>query len=302
MSNLPSLFVSVIVPVFNDSERLKICLEAIQAQTYLKSLYEVIVVDNSSDEDIKSIINHFTQVVVTFESCPGSYVARNKGISVAKGDVLAFTDADCIPAPNWLEKGVANLLSTPRCGLVAGKIEFFFKDPDRPTAVELYDAYMIGLPQQKFIEKWRYGATANLFTFKHVVEDVGCFDSKLKSSGDKEWGQRVFAAGYTQIYADDTCIAHPARYFLSQLHKKLTRLTGGKQDLKKRRGYQFRDFIKDLAKNLRPPLGAYFRIWSDERLKGSKQKIQITSVMLLIRYLGAWELVRLQFGGKSTRG
>ncbi len=302
MSNLSSPFVSIIIPVFNDSERLKTCLEALENQTYSKNLYEVIVVDNGSDEDIESVVNHFTQAVVAFESCPGSYAARNKGISVTKGDVLAFTDADCIPAPNWLEKGVANLLSIPQCGLVAGKIEFFFKDPNRPTAVELYDAHMIGLPQQKFIEKWRYGATANLFTFKRVVEDVGYFDDTLKSSGDKEWGQRVFAAGYKQTYADDTCVAHPARYFLSQLQKKLTRLTGGKQDLKRRRGYQFRGFIEDLTKNLLPPLRAYFRIWSDEKLQGNKQKIQIISVMLLVRHLRVWELVRLQLGGKSTRG
>ena len=108
-SNLSNLFVSVIIPVYNDSERLKLCLEALENQTYSKDLYEVIVVDNASEEDIKSIVGQFSQAKYTYESQSGSYVARNKGISIARGEILAFTDSDCIPASDWIEKGVANL-------------------------------------------------------------------------------------------------------------------------------------------------------------------------------------------------
>ena len=108
-------FVSVIIPVYNDSARVKICLEALEKQTYPQNLYEVIVVDNASDEypAIKDVVCQFSQAIAAYESRPGSYAARNKGISLAKGDIIAFTDADCIPAKNWIEKGVANLLSVP---------------------------------------------------------------------------------------------------------------------------------------------------------------------------------------------
>lgn len=105
MNNPPKLFVSVIIPVLNDSERLKLCLEALEHQTYPKKLYEVIVVDNGSDQSIGSVVSKFTQATATAESHPGSYVARNKGILIAQGDIIAFTDADCIPALDWIEKG-----------------------------------------------------------------------------------------------------------------------------------------------------------------------------------------------------
>ncbi len=140
-------FVSVIIPVFNDSERLKLCLEALHDQTYPKNLYEVIVVDNGSDNGVEDVVNKFTQASYTNENRLGSYSARNKGISMARGQVIAFTDSDCIPVPEWIEKGVKNLLRVPNCGLVAGKIEIIFKYPLKPTAVEILES--IGSFRQK---------------------------------------------------------------------------------------------------------------------------------------------------------
>lgn len=298
--NLSNPFVSVIIPVFNNSKALKKCLEALENQTYLKSLYEVIVIDNGSDEDIKPLVAQFCQAFATYESRPGSYVARNKGIFLARGEVTAFTDSDCIPAPDWIEKGVANLLRVSNCGLVAGKVEFLFKNPNEPTAVELYDSVNF-LQQQKYIEEMKFGATANLFTWKSVINDVGFFNDTLKSGADREWGQRVFSAGYKQIYADDTCVAHPARHSLDQLYKKTVRVIGGYEDVKKQRGYPFREFVMELVKDLSPPFRIFFRIWSDKKLKGHKQKIQFSSVIVFIKYLRVWEKIRLQVGGRATR-
>lgn len=127
MSNLFYSFVSVVIPVSNDFERLKTCLKALEEQTYPKKLYEVIVVDNGSDEDINPLVIQFSQAFATQESRRGSYTARNKGDSLAKGDVIAFTDSDCIPNCDWIEKGVANLLQVFNCGLVVGKIKVFLK-------------------------------------------------------------------------------------------------------------------------------------------------------------------------------
>lgn len=309
--NLPNPFVSIVIPVFNDPERLKTCLEALENQTYPKSLYEIIVVDNGSDEDkdIQGVVNQFSQAFATHESCPGSYAARNKGISVAKGDIIAFTDADCIPASDWIEKGTANLLRVPNCGLVAGKVKFLFKNPHQPTVVELYDS-IIAIPQKKFIEQDKFGATANLFTFKSVLHDVGCFDGTLKSSGDKEWGNRVFSANYQQVYADDTCVSHPARYSYAQIFKQNSRVTGGWYDLKIKTGYSYTAFFKDLSMDLKPPLNTIFRIilgkniwpWTDKTLSGSLEKIQFIFTILFVQYVIASERTRLYLGGSSKRG
>lgn len=299
--------VSVIIPVFNDSKSLKICLEALENQTYSKSLYEVIVVDNGSDESIEGVVSQFGQVVAAYESRPGSYAARNKGISLAKGEIIAFTDADCIPASDWIEKGVANLLSVPNCGLLAGKVEMTFRNPNQPTAVELVDS--TNFLQKSFVEKSNYGITANVFTFKSVIDDVGCFDDSLKSCGDRDWGRRIFAAGYRQIYADDTCVAHPARYSYGQLYKRYTRVVGGDYDLMRKNGYSSLALVRNAAKNLKPPLKTIIfvllgkNMWSlpDKSFDGIIKKLKFIFVFFWVKYVSAWENIRLLLGGKSKR-
>nr|MCU0535402.1 glycosyltransferase [Hydrococcus sp. Prado102] len=231
MESLSQPFVSVIIPVFNDRDRLKTCLTSLENQTYPKNFYEVIVIDNGSDsqQNIAGAIAQFKGVIATYESFPSSYAARNKGISLAKGDIIAFTDADCIPRADWLESGVKNLLQVPNCGLVAGKIEIFFKN-NKATPAELYESIM-AFPQKEFLEKYKGGATANLFTYKNVIERVGLFKTTLKSGGDIDWGQQVHSFGYQPIYSDEVCVRHPARYSLEQIYKQAIRIAGGVYDL-----------------------------------------------------------------------
>lgn len=290
-------FVSVIIPVFNDNARLKICLSALEDQTYPKLSYEVIVVDNNSDEDVSSVVEQFTQARLTHESHPGSYIARNRGISLAQGEVIAFTDADCIPSVSWLEKGVAALYSDSNVGLVAGRIELFVKNPEDPNPFELYESLVMSFPQDEFLRNARFGATANVLTFKKVLEDVGQFDETLKSGGDRDWGQRVFALGYQQIYAEDVLVKHPARNSWAALSKRAIRITGGRYDLLRKSCPSNVEALKDLILFLKPPFRSFYQIWTDHRLPNFKQKVQFTGVMLLLRYVTIRERLRLQLGG-----
>lgn len=229
MSKMSNPFVSVIIPVYNDPVRLKTCLHVLEEQTYPKNRYEVLVVDNGSAESIEPIVAEFKQTRASFEVRPGSFIARNTGITLARGEVLAFTDADCLPDPDWIERGIKRLLNTPNCGIVGGRVDLFFKNLDHPTAVELYD-WVTYLDQKSHIEKQNFSATANLFTFKHVFEHVGLFAgnrNSLDDSDDKEWGQQVAASGYALIYADDVRVAHPARYSFTQLLAKERRVARG---------------------------------------------------------------------------
>lgn len=138
--------------------------------------------------------------------------------------------ADCIPLPNWIENGVRNLLAVSHCGLVAGKIIIFFKNSQQPTPIELYER-ITAFPQKELLEKYQFGATANIFTWREVIEKVGYFNKNLRSRGDLEWGKRVFAHGYQQIYAEDVCVLHPARYSWRELYKRTMRMAGGIYDL-----------------------------------------------------------------------
>ena len=289
MDNMSTPFVSVIIPVYNDSERLKTCLQVLEDQTYPKEAYEVIVVDNGSDESIAPIVAEFSQAKASFEPHSGSYAARNKGLSLARGEVIAFTDADCIPAPDWIEKGVHHLLNMPEPGIVGGKVELFFQDPDHPTAVELYNN-MTDFDMKMYIEKANFTATANLFTFNRVFEQVGYFDRSLKSGGDLEWGQRAAALGYKLLYADDVRIAHPARYSLAQLLAKERRVAKGLAIVR-----------RNLKKNL-PPLSLP-PVFRTMRLKRAsfRTKMMIIVLWFVIKYIRIEERWRLKVRGTSAR-
>ena len=295
MNDAPVPLVSVIIPVHDDPWQLKRCLRALEDQTYPKSSYEVIVVDNGSSESIEPVVNGFGHALATHEGRPGSYAARNRGLSVARGEVIAFTDSDCVPAPDWIERGVANLLVAAGCGLVAGKVEIFFKDPRRPTAIELYES-ITAFPQKRYVEVRKYGATANLFTYKSVFEDVGPFDDELRSGGDYEWGRRVFSSGYGQVYADDVRVAHPARRSFSQLRGKIVRVAGGHR-FSRKDADPLRFDVELLARML-PPIRGALRVFSDKRLGGTGTRIKVVLVMCLVRYLQVWERLRLRLRGK----
>lgn len=228
--NMP--FVSVIIPVQNDLERLQTCLQALERQSYPQDHYEILVVDNASDAPVA--LSECPHARVFFEGRRGSYAARNTGIAHARGEIFAFTDSDCVPADDWLEQGVAALRGVEPCGCVGGNIEFFFRDPAHPTAVELYDSVM-HLDQEAFIRRKQFSVTANLFTFRQVVETVGAFDSSLESNGDKDWGQRVASHGYRLAYAERAVVKHPARQTFAELRRKVTRVVKGAADLSQAR-------------------------------------------------------------------
>ncbi len=285
--------VSVIIPVFNEPDLLKVCLKALEEQTYPKNLYEVIVVDNGSKESIEPIVRQFSQAQATFESYPGSYAARNKGISLTKGEIIAFTDSDCIPALDWIEKGVKNLLQVNNCGLVGGKIEIFVQDPHHPTAVELYDR-LYAFPQKKYVEEYKFAVTANLFTFKSILERVGGFNQNLKSGGDYEWGWRVHSSGYQLFYAEDTLVAHPARRSFEELSRKVTRVIQGHYELKKKNIYSPVKFILGALIDLLIPFRIVPLVLFDKRLMGWNQRMKVIGVSVKIRYVKGWEKLRIQ--------
>lgn len=301
-------FVSVIVPVLNDLERVALCLGLLGQQGYPRHLYEVIVVDNGSDSGraIADVVAASGQALLAEESRPGSYAARNTGISLAKGEVIAFIDADCLPAADWIEQGVAALRRHPDCGLVAGAIIPTFQDPNRPTAVELHESLWYPLDQEYYVERCRFGATANLFTTAGVLRRVGVFNAFHKCCGDLEWGQRVHRAGYRQSYAPEAVVRHPLRRTFPQLHRRARCSIGGRHDLIMqdpswpRRQLRFLLlFLRYLAAPL--PMLCY-NLLVERRLRGVWPRMRLSFVMSMVCGIYLWELIRLRCGAESYRG
>ena len=209
-------FVSVIVPVYNDPTGIRQCLEALCDQTYPADRYEVVVVDNGSTDTTRDIIREFDDVELLIEDeIQGSYAARNRGIRNARGQVLAFTDADCTPEPDWIAAGV-DTLERKSADLVGGRVVFEFTAAK--TAAERFDA-SVNMRNDQSVKKGA-AKTANVFVRQKVVDDIGEFPSHLPSGGDVHWTESATDAGYKLVYGEDVVVNHPSRRLVELLQKQ----------------------------------------------------------------------------------
>src|ERR1700744_2418554 len=99
--------VSIIIPHYNDPLALDHCLAALQRQSFPMADREIIVAANGSPQGeaaIRKLIAGRAHLVTVLQK--GAGPARNGGVAASSGEILAFTDADCQPEPQWLENGV----------------------------------------------------------------------------------------------------------------------------------------------------------------------------------------------------
>jgi GT2 family glycosyltransferase len=291
--------VSIIVPFFGtDTELLDRCVSALWAQEYPRDRQEVIIVDNNArptlDDRYRSSAVFLS---VIHEPRPGSYSARNRGISIARGSVYAFTDSDCVPARDWVRSGIIHLRSTPNCGFVAGRIVPTFRNADRPGLFELYDL-CVNFRQEEYVRRFHFGATANLIAYSGVFEKVGRFDPRFLSGGDREWGQRVWKTGYQQVFAPDAVVYHPARSTLKKVCEKAWRVTGQAFVRENNRPVNWKHIL------LAELWGAarHARIaWKRRREFGYIRILQVIAVIGHIQVSRCFEAMRLVCGGAPRR-
>lgn len=214
--------VSVIVPYYGERAALESCLHALGRQTLDREMIEVIVVNN--DPDRKLVLEggiSCPNVIVVEEHRPGSYAARNRGVGVARGCWLAFTDADCVPDERWLEAGLRHVARHDPLG---GHIQLVGKNSH--ALAELYDL-TFGLNQKSYVEKGGFAATANMIVSRATFDRVGPFDARLRSSGDLEWSKRSARCGHPVAYCPEAIVAHPTRTTVRQIVRKALRVHGG---------------------------------------------------------------------------
>lgn len=208
-------FVSVIVPVYNGASLVAKNIEALLKQDYPKELLEIIIVDNGSTDNTLNMVKKYPIILLQENEIQTSYAARNKGILQAKGGIIAFTDADCIPKPNWVSQGVKVFTETGT-DMAGGKISFTFSE--KPTAAEYLDS-IINLHNESSIIEKSGAKTANLFVKRELFEKVGFFKSDQKSGEDIGWTGRASRVGFKIVYGGDMIVEHPARKFSELLEK-----------------------------------------------------------------------------------
>jgi glycosyltransferase involved in cell wall biosynthesis len=199
--------VTVIVPVYNGQQRIGALIDSLLYQDYPRDRYDVIIVDNGSTDQSQNIIRTYGGITFLEEhDVRSSYAARNKGIAHATGEILAFTDSDCMADPGWIRRGVDAILEE-NADLAGGKVEFFFSS--KQTAAEIYDS-MTSMQNQIYVNSMRASTTANLFVRARLFEETGPF-VLVKSGSDMQWTRTATQKGYKIIYAEGAVVRHPAR-------------------------------------------------------------------------------------------
>lgn len=214
--------ISIIVPVLNGEKHISICLESITRLSYPKNDFEVIIVDNGSSDKTVDIIKSFQRdqnidIKLYFQKIKSSYAARNLGIKNAKGDIIVFTDADCIVYEDWLAN-IVNYFSDKTVGGVAGEI----LPASGNSIIEKYSIDEGVLSQRRtFNSKFLpYAQTANAAYRKELFNQIGYFDEVI-SGGDADYSWRVqLETDYKIVFAEDAIVLHRHRTDLKGLFKQ----------------------------------------------------------------------------------
>lgn len=289
--------VSVIIPTYRDWPRLQLCLQALERQTLPREQFEVIVVDNDQDQDLHRPPALPPGVRCLHAPQGYSYAARRVGVAAARGEWLAFTDADCLPDPDWLRAALAALDARPDWSLLAGRIEIF---TDRPNAVYRYEA-LFEFQQEHWVRHMQFGATANLLVRRRAYDAVGGFNAAMKSGGDADFCHRCRDQGLVIGYAGEALVLHPSRASLGEVLRKNRRIAAGfyGHALRDQRGDRAAIW-KQLPQWWRPRPREWFHILSGRR--GSRrfafhQRLPVLGIHLLLHYHTAWCLLRSQLTG-----
>lgn len=216
--------VSVVVPARNAAESLPTLLRSLAAQTLPAESFEVIVVDNgSTDATARRAREAGARVVVERE--PNRSLARNRGIAAASSGLLAFTDADCVATPGWLEAIVGCLAQHP---LVAGPIRLCTATP--PNRVERLES-LWRFQQERNVVADGWAPTANLGARREALDAVGGFDPAYRIGGeDVDLCRRTARAGYALGFCPDAELEHPMeRRWAPALRRALARGHSGTQ-------------------------------------------------------------------------
>jgi glycosyltransferase involved in cell wall biosynthesis len=115
------MFISVVIPAYNEERCLGRCLQALRAQSYSASRFEIIVVDNGSTDATARIARGFGAQVVG-EPVKGIAMARQTGFEAARGEVIISTDADTVAPPFWLTRIAGHFARDLELGAVYGPV------------------------------------------------------------------------------------------------------------------------------------------------------------------------------------
>ncbi len=197
--------ISIIIPTYNASNSLQNCLEALKKQDFSGGQYEIIVVDDGSTDSTSSIATNYC-VRYHYQHNKGPAAARNRGVEMAEGDIILFTDTDCIPDKNWVKEMV-----------------LFFQDPEIIGVKGAYRTAQRSLwaqfAQAEFNERYKlllknkYIDMVDTYSAgyrKDAFLSIGGFDTSFPAPNneDTDLSYRISLKGYKMIFNPNAIVWH----------------------------------------------------------------------------------------------
>ena len=200
--------ISIIIPAYNSEKTIGKTIESLLKQNYSKKNYEIIIVDDDSSDNTQDTILKFKQVRLIKQNHKGPATARNLGARNAKGDILLFTDADCILDKNWIKEMVKPFTNPEIIG-VSGT----YKTLNNDNFMARFIGYEIEerherMKRQKFID---FIGTFSAAYRKKIFLKFGGFDTRFKTSSgeDPELSYRIDKAGLKMVFQPKAIVFHP---------------------------------------------------------------------------------------------
>jgi len=196
---------SVIIPVHNGERTIGRAIEAVLRQRDVGPV-EVIVVDDGSTDKTEEIVAAYSSVKYIRQKNAGPATARNRGAREARGDLLCFTDADCVPHDDWLARMIKHC-HDPSVAAVAGS--YGIANPDNVLAACVHQEIRYRHDQRMGAYIRAFGSY-NVGIKRKVFDELGGFNAAYRqaSGEDNELSYRIIAAGYKIYFARESLVDH----------------------------------------------------------------------------------------------
>jgi len=214
MSDPP--YVSIIVPTYNRCTVIEACIDSLFALSYPRDRYEVIIVNDGSSDDTERVLSACEKKAPCAykwfsQKNSGISSARNTGINNAIGEIICFTDDDCVVEKDWVTQLLGGF-GKDSVGGVGGAVK-------AEKQSNVYDRYAeeAGLLSQKKFKSMNYLVGCNAAYRKSVLDEVGSFEVFLNACEDLDLAIKSQVMGYTLVYAPEAVVYHLHRTTLKGL-------------------------------------------------------------------------------------
>lgn len=199
---------SVIIPFLNEEAHIERCIQSLLNQDFPRDKYEIIFIDNDSTDRSREIVLSYPELILITEKKIGAYAARNRGLSIARGDIIAFTDADCMPTRDWL-KNIMKGMYEKNAEIVLGSRSFNRRNGWFSKSAQDYENSKIDFVLRNDLKNNVYCYTNNMAVKSNLFKTFGCF-ADVKRGGDTLFIQKYVAVSDQSriAYLSDMVIVH----------------------------------------------------------------------------------------------